>query len=305
MVDPNREWESATPGDPAPTPNRLAALGRGLDAGYLRLRHKLCCTREKLLARRGTRQRILFSNHDGWEKPIRLGFENTGHHIHFDRFTPESVRGYDMVVPLSIEDALFMDGNPDLLPDNPLPIPSAKAIAICDDKVRFHQTLTELGYSAYLPPMEGELGYPHILKKKVDQWGQSCVVIHNPRQEAEHQNLLQTPDYFRQRMVPGYDEYATHMLMKNGRLLRDLNIRYHFNTPTPIKGQDTIAWMRRCPSTHRERFVKILKDLDYDGLCCFNYKHDEQGQPLIFEINPRFGGSLSRYFFGFVRHLCR
>jgi hypothetical protein len=33
--------------------------------------------------------------------------------------------------------------------------------------------------------------------------------------------------------------------------------------------------------------------LNFQGLCCFNYKLVD-GQPVIFELNPRFGGSLPR-----------
>jgi hypothetical protein len=40
-------------------------------------------------------------------------------------------------------------------------------------------------------------------------------------------------------------------------------------------------------------FAEILKKLDYKGTCCFNFKI-EDGAPRIFEINPRFGGSLWR-----------
>jgi len=289
--------------DQAMTPKPASAFRLALDTGYLKLRHKLYYLREKRLARRGARRRILFSAHPGWEKPIRKGFQDTGHQIHFDTFTPEAVQGYDLVVPLSIEDAFFMDRHRGRFSDNPLPAPSAQAIELCDDKARFHKALTQLGYGEYLPSLEVGKGYPYMLKKKVDEWGQSCRVIHNDRQEAEVQALLQDPAYFRQHMILGRDEYATHMLVKDGRLLRDLNIRYHFKTLSPIKGQDTVVWKLSCPSLHRRLFTDILKSLDYEGLCCINYKHDAKGRPLILEINPRFGGSLSHYFFGFVRDL--
>ncbi|MGH8049795.1 MAG: hypothetical protein ACREPB_03945, partial [Arenimonas sp.] len=36
--------------------------------------------------------------------------------------------------------------------------------------------------------------------------------------------------------------------------------------------------------------------------CCFNYKVRD-GQAMILEINPRFGGSLCQYFISFIRHL--
>ena len=40
-------------------------------------------------------------------------------------------------------------------------------------------------------------------------------------------------------------------------------------------------------------FSDMLTKLHYTGTCCFNFKM-EAGEPLIFEINPRFGGSLCR-----------
>ncbi len=38
------------------------------------------------------------------------------------------------------------------------------------------------------------------------------------------------------------------------------------------------------------------------GLCCFNYKVIDDN-PYLLEINPRFGGSLSSFFFSFIRQL--
>lgn len=258
---------------------------------------------EQLLDRLSPARRILFSHRPDWEPLIRQGFDQTPHHIEFQKLTPENVTGYDLVVPLTLDDVHFMDQHRRVFTDNPLPIPSATSIEICDDKVLFHQTLTEKGYGRYLPPLQGELGYPYILKKKIDEWGQSCVVIHNPKQEADHLGLLKDPDYFRQRMVVGPDEYATHMIVRKGKLVRSLNIEYTFDTDTPIKGPDKPIRKRIAKCPHLKLFTRILNDLRYEGLCCFNYKPGSDGEPLIFEINPRFGSSLSPHFHRFVRHI--
>ena len=77
---------------------------------------------------------------------------------------------------------------------------------------------------------------------------------------------------------------------------------YEFDSEIPIKGQD--AWLyraiRRCP--YLTLFSNILNSIGFQGLCCVNYKV-ERGRPYILEINPRFGGSLTPYFFSFIRHL--
>ena len=38
-------------------------------------------------------------------------------------------------------------------------------------------------------------------------------------------------------------------------------------------------------------FENILSLMNYQGICCFNYKILD-GKPKIFEINPRFGGTM-------------
>ena len=40
-------------------------------------------------------------------------------------------------------------------------------------------------------------------------------------------------------------------------------------------------------------FAKILAALEFEGVGCFNFKIIDE-QPVIFELNPRYGGSLSR-----------
>ena len=46
-------------------------------------------------------------------------------------------------------------------------------------------------------------------------------------------------------------------------------------------------------SLHIDSFEAILDAMSYtDGTCCFNKERD--GRLLIFEVNPRFGGSLFR-----------
>lgn len=69
-----------------------------------------------------------------------------------------------------------------------------------------------------------------------------------------------------------------------------------------FKGQtdNLFKVIHRCP--YLDLFAEILRTIQFEGLCCVNYKV-AQGQPYLLEINPRFGGSLAPYFFSFIRHL--
>lgn len=152
-----------------------------------------------------------------------------------------------------------------------------------------------------LVPHNGD-SFPIVLKKSIDTWGQNSHIIKNAQQEQQLSKLIDDPDYFSQRCIEGHNEYATHILFIDNQLVCSLNIRNYFTGKSYIKGKDRPAWK---DITHRqdlELFTEILKTIGYNGLCCINYKVVNE-QPVIFEINPRFGGSLSLFFFSFLRHL--
>jgi hypothetical protein len=257
--------------------------------------------RERLVSRR--KMKILFTPKADWEDPIRRGFRNTQHEISFQELSPEVIKGCDLVVPLSLAGLRYLNEEGHRIPDNPLPIPSLESIGLFDDKCRFNQLLKENGLGKFIPRNEGKLDYPYMLKKRVDDWGQSCHIINNVKDEAAASAALADPEYFTQQLVVGSTEYATHLLFKGGEILYGVNVEYTFNTSTPIKGRDKELRRRVCRCRHLKLFSTILGLTDFEGLCCFNYKTAEDGSPMILENNPRFGGSLAPYFFSFVKYL--
>jgi carbamoylphosphate synthase large subunit len=44
----------------------------------------------------------------------------------------------------------------------------------------------------------------------------------------------------------------------------------------------------------RAQFERLLSPLDYSGPCNFDYKRSDSGEMAVFEINPRFGGTLMK-----------
>ena len=118
---------------------------------------------------------------------------------------------------------------------------------------------------------------------------------------AQRERILD-PDYFCQEFIPGSTEFATHILFVDGRIVKALNIKYELTGEAPIKGQDAerLRIIRRCK--YLDLFALVLRTVQYQGLCCVNYKV-AKGQPFLLEINPRFGGSLAPYFFSFLNHL--
>jgi len=83
-----------------------------------------------------------------------------------------------------------------------------------------------------------------------------------------------------------------------------LNVEYTFKNNRPIKGQDNVFHRDICdfPKSYSAYFTDMLNSIGFEGICCFNYK-EVNNKPLIIEINPRFGASLSLYFIAFLRKI--
>jgi carbamoylphosphate synthase large subunit len=246
--------------------------------------------------------KILFSDKKDWKNNIETGFQTTRHTLSFGELSPENIMDCDLVVPLTISDLKYLNEVRHLVADNMIPIPGLDAILLCDDKYLFNQALIANGFGDYVPQMAGALSYPYILKRRTDEWGANSHIIFNVQEATAFSDALTDPDYFTQEFIFGLQEYATHILVKGREIATSLNIRYTFNTETPIKGKDSPVFTELCTCAYLDLFSSVLSSINFEGLCCINYKV-YNGRPYIFEINPRFGGSLCPFFSRFIQHI--
>ncbi len=249
--------------------------------------------------------KIIFSDdRPSWIPYIQTGFRFTRHKISFARLTRENIKGFDVVVPFTLRDLECLDRERDLVADWPIPVPGIRSVRLCNDKYRFNRALVENGFSSFVPRMGHalKLPYPYILKKNIDESGKNSYVISGVLQEKELADRIADPEYFSQEMIVGRYEYASHILFKNGAVVCAVNIEYYFARDKPIKGKDEPICKVVCRAAYLDVFSSILLSIGFEGLCCFNYKVQD-GRPLIMEINPRFGRSLSLFFFSFIQYL--
>lgn len=269
-----------------------------------RRRNRIYVWREKAatLLSPGNDLKILFPVKPEWMQEILGGFRRTRYEIKFASLADAQLTAFDVVVPLQPEDFELLRKCPEILRKNKIPIPSDECVRLCNDKAELCQFLNRAGFEAFIPKLGPGLTPPYILKKRVGCWGQDCYVVHDAKDEQALSQELNDPAYFCQELVPGTREFATHILFLNGRIVKALNIMYEFETETAVKGQTPWLYrgIHRCP--YLKLFTRILQTIGFEGLCCLNYKVAGD-KPFLLEINPRFGGSLSPYFFSFLRHV--
>ena len=246
--------------------------------------------------------RILFSANQGFETNIRRGFKLLRYEILFDGFAPENIRENDLLVPLNISDVRALSRIRHTIADKRIPIPNLEVIEICDDKYLFDKTLTDKGFKEILPKIGHNLPVPFFLKKRKDWGGSNSHLISNAEDEEKFRGLIDSPDYMRQEIIEGRDEYATHILFRDHKIVRALTIKHTFPKRLSINGQDKSVYSKIGRCAYLNTFSSILYAIGFEGLCCFDYKV-VNGKPCLFEINPRFGGSLGTYFFTFLRRL--
>jgi hypothetical protein len=246
--------------------------------------------------------RILFTGKPDWAADITKGFAGSRHRIEFGSLAGHSEGDFDLVMPLQISGLIEARQWPELLAKNPIPIPTEECILLCDDKRNFSQTLIDKGFGRYIPKLCTVCEPPYILKKRIGSWGKECWMVRDKKEEAALRDQVTDPAFYRQEIIRGRSEFATHILFANDRIVKSLDIKYEFDTDIPIKGQDKALYTVVGKCHFLDLFAKILRSIGFEGLCCVNYKVVD-GRPYIFEINPRFGGTLCPYFFSFIRHL--
>jgi hypothetical protein len=260
--------------------------------------------RERVLSRLFGEQalRILFSKQDGWEPAIRGGFRHTRHQLEFGTLADRDFSLYDLVVPLSVPDTLLLASHRHALAHNPIPVPDARSVHLCNDKYLLNRALIAHGFGQFVPPMFERPVPPFVLKARVAENCEHCYIVEDARTQALHRELIASDEYFCQQVVPGTSEFAAHILVAGGRVAAQTTIEYVADREVFIKMGTTFLTRRIVRCAFTPLFERMLAAIGYEGLCCVNYKV-VQGRPMLLEINPRFGGSLAPLFFAFIRHL--
>ncbi len=242
---------------------------------------------------------ILFSPKADWEQWIRDGFTGSRHAIAFAEFADADLEAHDLLVPITLAALRDLQARPESAARNPIAIPSAESMALCDDKLAFNRFLEGNGFVDCVPPIGPFQSFPYILKKRHDEWGRNSHIVRDRGDEERLAAELADPEFFCQEYIPGSTELTTHIVFRDGRIVCGMTLALRFGNEVYIRGREADLERTECACADEELFTRILVAIGFEGLCCFNYKRVGT-QPLIFEINPRFGASLAPLFAQFL-----
>jgi hypothetical protein len=176
--------------------------------------------------------------------------------------------------------------------------PSPNAVAILRDKRRFADYVIANGLARLCPayyaqPQDIEL--PCIVKPTYDQ-DRAVVVRTREALAAVLSGRAATERFVFQEFIPGTTEYTLHCIVRHGRPV--WTAAFTFEKEGDARVGVEFRTMARCkPSAVAlEALERLLGPLDYSGPCNMDYtlrlSGASAGELAVFEINPRFGGTL-------------
>ena len=235
-------------------------------------------------------RRVAFGDFENWEQDIRKNLD-PGYAASFVDLSRVRLQEFDAVVPLQLGHYAPLMRHPELH-GTKFFHPSPQVVSLCDDKLRLAEFLIAQGFADHVPRLRSSGSpYPYVWKKRHGWWGMHCRIVSEP--EQEHGLDLSDPEWFAQEFVPGDVECATHILRVNAEIRYVSTFVHKMATSSYVNGaQDTPLHSNLFQGCqYLDLFSDILARLNFEGTACIDYKVAD-GRPVLFEINPRFGGSL-------------
>jgi len=236
---------------------------------------------------------ILFSKGIEWETQIRDKIKcHATFFYDFDEVDPEL---FDIVIPLSLNAQKYINKYNQYLINRKAIVPSDYCIDLCNNKFNFYKFLIDNNFNDFVPVVNCHQKFPYILKKNIGEFGLGTIIINNENDERENIKKINSEKYFTQEYINGKEEYTAHIICVNNKIIYFRVLMFVFSETCFVKGK--YFEPERVVIVNHEKYKKLFEDIlfimDYHGICCFNYKVCD-GNVKIFEINPRFGGSLTR-----------
>ena len=243
--------------------------------------------------------RIAIGDFADWSAEIRTNLD-ARYSADFVDLNTADLDAYDVIIPLARRQVEVLSRRPDLKGRKFLH-PAPETVALCHDKLALTRFLMAEGFGDFVPPLRAPgPPYPYVWKRRQSAFGRDCHVVRGP--EDERGLDLANPEWFAQTLAQQDIEYAVHILRAGGRIHYLSSMTYVMAGAGLVLGEPNrpraVHFSRGSP--HHAVFTAILDRLGYEGVACIDFKVAD-GRPQIFEINPRFGGSLARDATAFIQ----
>lgn len=183
----------------------------------------------------------------------------------------------------------------------PALVPNANTIRAMALKDRFYVHMEKIGLLHFCPRQYLEtpsIQYPAVLKRTDRNGGLGVQMIHSIDELHFYRQQETWKDHpvILQEYISGNQEFVTHLVCNDGGIFWHSSFAYTHTNTASLKSHGTLIAIERMQISGEifNIFAEIIRSLHFTGPCSIDYQFDQVGNLKIFEINPRFGGSLMR-----------
>jgi carbamoylphosphate synthase large subunit len=205
-----------------------------------------------------------------------------------------------IILPLLENDSKHIKSMEHLYKNKVSLVPTIETVDIFSNKHLFWQFMKNNNLSDLIPKtykyMEAinDIEYPCIIKPINLNNGQQMTIVNSVTNLIDVNLIKNKEQYIIQEYISDPNEYVSHCVVQNGKIIHHityLNIyekdQYIRSTEDkPVKREKVVI-----SDAIIKYFEQVLECVQYDGICNIDYKC-KNNKPIIFEINPRLGGSL-------------
>ena len=165
------------------------------------------------------------------------------------------------------------------------------------DKVNFVEFMMDNNLNNYIPKVYSTYkknyyngNAPFIFKLAMTATGDGSFICHNSSYLNAIRKMNKNKHYIIQEYISGKEEYSSHLFINNGKILWSRCYKLTSNDDYFIQ-KGRMKSYEKINDFDYSVFETIFSIVNYTGFACIDYKIKD-GVIKIFEINPRFGGSL-------------
>lgn len=211
-----------------------------------------------------------------------------------------------LIIPCTFDQMRFLSQKRDELIKITEPIcnDNHNKIELLDDKCKFIKFMISNGMDNLIPkvykmksnsidiPINEYDGSPVIYKHPITYAGGGSKICHTI-EEIDAATIASSHDYIIQQYIVGDTEYGGHMFVKDGTIRYSIYYLIKNNSKFYIQYGRMFNYTRVYDFNKEYELMieKIFKLLNFTGFVCVDFKIID-GSIKIFEINPRFGGTL-------------
>lgn len=180
-------------------------------------------------------------------------------------------------------------------------IPSSEALKAFANKALFSKYVQGENLLQFCPRTydnDSEIEFPCVIKRTDLNCGNGVRVLHSNKEldEARQEPIWRDYQYIVQSYIPGREEFSTYCVCKNGKIQWHTSYSCLKETEQSILCANVLCQRGNFHPLEEQikQMQKFLLPVSYTGVCNIDYKLDLQGDIVVFEINPRLGGSLMR-----------